>query len=147
MLNEYLILVLPLAAAFFAQTIKFFIRSNRQKIALKNFFAYSGMPSGHSSIVISLVTIVGLIEGIASPLFSVSVILAVVVIRDALGIRRYLGQHGKMLNVLIKDLADDHVLNQKYPHLLERIGHTPAQVIVGSLIGFLISLAGYWLLH
>jgi len=141
----YNILALPIISGLIAQTIKFLISSNGLKAGFKNLTAYSGMPSGHSAIVISLVTITALEEGLHSPIFSISVILAIVVIRDALGIRRYLGQHGKVLNILVKDLGDDNVLEAKYPHLLEKIGHTPAQVLAGSLIGFLVSLAGWFI--
>lgn len=141
------ILLLPLIAGAIAQTIKFFIGSNEQKISFKNIMAYSGMPSGHSAIVISLATIIALKEGWQSPLLAVSVILAIIVIRDALGIRRYLGEHGRVLNVLVKDLGNDQVLDEKYPRLLERIGHTPMQVFAGALIGFFVSLAGFYLLN
>ena len=140
---EYHILILPLVAGFIAQIIKFFIKSNKQKIKLKNMIAYSGMPSGHSAITISLVTIVGLEEGLASPLFALSVILALIVIRDALGIRKYLGQHGKVLNILVKDLEDDKLVDEQYPHLLENIGHTPIQVVAGSVLGFAVSYIGF----
>lgn len=138
-------LVLPLGAGALAQLIKFFIRSNQKTIKLKNLLAYSGMPSGHSAMIVSLATIVGLIEGITSPLFGVTVVLAVIVIRDALGIRRYLGQHGRTLNILVKDLSDDQVLEEHYPHHLERVGHTPIQVLAGSLLGLAVSLIGYWI--
>jgi len=114
------ILLSPILAGLIAQTIKFFIKSNRQKVEFKNLLAYSGMPSGHSAMVTALASIIGLKEGWSSPLFAVSVILAVIVIRDALGIRRYLGKHGKILNILIKDLGDDKVLDESYPHLLEK---------------------------
>lgn len=144
---SYHILLLPLITGFIAQSVKFFIRSNQKKFKLKNFVAYSGMPSGHSAMIISLATIMGLETGWDSPFFAMSAILAVIVIRDALGIRRYLGQHGRTLNILVKDLKDDKVLDEKYPHLLERIGHTPIQVTVGALIGFFISFAGYYLLN
>jgi uncharacterized protein len=112
---------------------------------MKNIAAYSGMPSGHSAMIISLATIIGLEEGFKSSLFAISVILAIIVIRDALGIRQYLGQHGRVLNILLKDLEDDQVLEHEYPRLLERIGHTPIQVLAGSLLGFTISLAGFLL--
>ena len=140
----YHILLAPLIAGFITQIIKFLLKSNRQKFSLDNLMAYSGMPSGHSALTISLATIIGLEEGIKSPLFSVSIILAIIVIRDALGIRRYLGQHGRILNILVKDLKNDDVLDAKYPHLLERIGHTPAQVFVGSIIGLLVSVVIYF---
>ncbi len=140
----YYIIIFPLISGFIAQTIKFFIKSNQRKNYLKTLLAYSGMPSGHSAIIISLATIIGLEEGFDSPLFAMSAILALIVIRDALGIRRYLGQHSKFLNILIKDLKDDKVLDEKYPKLLEKIGHTPIQVLAGSLIGFFVSLIGYY---
>jgi len=141
----YHILILPLVAGFTAQLIKFFIKSNKQKIKLKSMLAYSGMPSGHSAITISLATIIGLEEGWHSPLFSISVILALIVIRDALGIRKYLGQHGRVLNILVKDLEDDKLVDEQYPHLLENIGHTPMQVVAGSILGFTISYIGFLL--
>ncbi len=146
MLDKYMILLLPLFAGFLAQLIKFIIKSNKQEFNLKNILTYAGMPSGHSAMVISLSTIIGLELGLTSPIFAVSIVFALIVIRDALGIRRYLGQHGRMLNVLVKDLRDDKILDEDYPHLVEKIGHTPAQVMVGSIIGFLISIIGFFLL-
>lgn len=141
-------LILPLIAAVIAQTCKFFIKSNEEKLSLKIITSYSGMPSGHSALVVSLATIVGLKLGIYSPIFAVSLIFAVVVIRDAVGIRRYLGEHGRVLNILVKDLKEeiDKPLDESYPHLLEKIGHTPAQAIVGGLIGFVVSLIGFYLM-
>jgi len=143
----YNILLLPVISGIIAQFIKLFTGPKGQKINYKRIMAYSGMPSGHSAIVISLASIIGLEEGIGSSACAISFILAVIVIRDALGIRQYLGQHGKILNILVKDLKDDKVLDENYPHLIEHLGHTPAQVVVGGIIGFLISLAGYWIVR
>lgn len=143
---DYKIIFLPILAGFIAQVIKFSIRSNNQRFRLKNILAYSGMPSGHSALVVSLATIVGLTEGPESSVFAISLILATIVIRDAIGIRRYLGEHGKTLNILVKDLKEDEFLDEHYPHMLERIGHTPLQIIAGSIIGFLVSLTGFYLL-
>lgn len=140
-------IIFPLAAGLIAQILKLFIRSNRLNWRLGSLASYSGMPSGHSAMIISLATVIGLENGFASPLFGVCLILSILIIRDALGLRRYLGQHGKMLNELIKDLDNDHVLDHRYPHLLERIGHTPAQVVAGGVLGFLVSLIGYLMLR
>ncbi|MFH1822930.1 MAG: divergent PAP2 family protein [Patescibacteria group bacterium] len=142
----YSILILPIAAGLIAQLIKFFIKSNHNKWTIKNILAYSGMPSGHTAMVVSLSTIIGLELGLSSPIFAISVVFAIIIIRDALGLRRYLGQHGRILNILVKDLKDDKVLDEKYPHLLEQIGHTFSQVLVGAMIGFLVSLLGFYLI-
>ncbi len=141
----YLILFTPLVAGLIAQTVKFFIRSNEQKISFKNFIAYSGMPSAHSAMVVSLAAILGLKEGFNSSLFALGLVLAIIVVRDAVGIRKYLGQHGKVLNVLVRDLEEDKMLDKSYPHLLEKIGHTPMQVLVGSLIGLAVATMGFYL--
>ena len=142
------IFILPIAAGLTAQIIKFFIRGNKQKFNFKNILAYSGMPSGHSAMVVSLAVIIALTEGWQSPIFALSAIFAIIIIRDAVGIRRYLGEHGKILNTLVKNLEDEYVITEeKYPHLLERIGHTPAQALAGAAIGFLVSIFGYWLLY
>ena len=140
-----LIILLPLISLFVAQVIKFFIKSNKRNFNLKNLFSYSGMPSGHSAMVISLTSIIGLTTGWESPMFGLSLVFAIIVIRDAFGIRKYLGQHGNILNILVKDLDDDKMLDKKYPQLLEKIGHTPMQIIAGSLIGLTISLIGYYI--
>lgn len=143
----YHILLLPILSGAIAQTLKFFLKSNHQKLKFKNILAYSGMPSGHSAIVVSLAAIIGLEKGWQSPIFAISAVLAILTIRDALGIRRYLGQHGKILNILVKDLGDDQVLDEKYPHLLERIGHTPTQSLAGGIIGLLVSIIGFLLIR
>jgi uncharacterized protein len=143
----YYYLILPILAFLIAQGTKFILKSKKQKkIKLKNFFAYSDMPSGHTSVVIALATIIGLSQGIESPFFAISFVLAAIVITDAIGLRNYLGQHGKTLNILVKDLDEDDFLDDTYPKLLEKIGHTPIQVIIGAFIGFIVSLIGWMLI-
>lgn len=142
----YQLILLPLAAGFISQLAKFFISSNHLKPSLRNLTAYSGMPSGHSAMVISLVTIIGLLEGINTPFFAIALILAALVIRDAVGLRRYLGEHGRIINALVKELGSEDLLDKSYPRLLEKIGHTPNQVMVGGLIGFFVSLLGFFIL-
>jgi hypothetical protein len=139
----YNILLAPIIAGLIAQVAKLVFKTNGKKLSFKNIASYAGMPSGHSAMVISLATIIGLEQGFSSPLFAFSLIFAIIVIRDAVGLRRYLGQHGQTLNALVKDLDEDEMLDRSYPLLLEKIGHTPAQVLVGSLIGFFISLFSY----
>lgn len=142
----YEIILLPLLEGLIAQFIKFFISSNHLKASLVSLTSYSGMPSGHSAIMISLATIIGLREGLDSSIFAICLIVAMITIRDAIGLRQYLGQHGKTLNRLVKDLDDDKMLDNTYPHLLEKIGHTPLQVLIGGIIGFLVSLVGFLVL-
>lgn len=141
----YIYIAIPLIAFAIAQTTKVLLKSRHQKLNLKNLFAYSDMPSGHTAIVSGLAMIIALKEGISSPLFALSFVFASVVITDAVGLRTYLGQHGKTLNVLVKDLKEDEFLDRSYPKQLEHIGHTPLQVIIGGLIGVTVACLGYLL--
>lgn len=144
----YLQVILPVIAFTIAQGTKFLIRTYRQKKFIwKNIFSYSDMPSGHSAVVVSLLTIVALINGLNSAAFAISFVFTAIVITDAIGLRNYLGQHGKTLNILVKDLKEDDFLDDFYPLLLERIGHTPLQVIAGASIGFLVSYFGHFLFY
>ncbi len=142
-ISHYLIIACPIIAFIIAQGTKVLIRSLKRKITFNDFFAYSDMPSGHSAVVSSLVAIIGLVHGLNSSYFAIAFVFATIVIVDAIGLRNYLGQHGKTLNVLVKDLHEDSFLDFSYPKLLEKIGHTPLQVLVGVIIGISTSLLGY----
>ena len=142
----YLFLLCPIVAFIVAQGTKVLIRSTKHKIKWHDLFAYSDMPSGHSAVVASLVIILGLKLGIASPIFATAVVFASIVIIDAVGLRNYLGQHGKTLNILVRDLKEDEFLDRTYPKLLEHIGHTPLQVLIGLLIGTAVSVIAFLLL-
>lgn len=136
----YIYLLAPIIAFSLAQGTKVLLRSRRQEITWRDIFAYSDMPSGHTSVVIALVSILALKEGLTSPIFACAFVYAMIVITDAIGLRNYLGNQGKTLNVLVDDLQEDDFLDRPYPKHLERIGHTPLQVLIGALIGSLTSL-------
>jgi len=140
LISQYLILLSPIIAFTLAQGLKVLLRSFKRKITWHDIFAYSDMPSGHTSVVVAVVTIIALTHGLDSTYFSIAFVFATIVIVDAIGLRNYLGQHGKTINVLVKDLEEDDYLDNFYPKQLEKIGHTPLQVIIGAIIGFFTSL-------
>ena len=136
----YIYLITPIIAFTLAQGLKIFLRSLKRKIKWRDIFAYSDMPSGHTSVVVAVSTIIALRLGIESPMFAISFVFAMIVIVDAIGLRNYLGLHGKTINILVKDLEEDDFLDDIYPKQLEKIGHTPIQVIAGAIIGIVTSL-------
>jgi len=102
-----------------------------------------GMPSSHSAIVCSLTTSTGLSEGIASNLFVFCLIFTMVVLRDALGVRRAAGLQAKALNNLGKQTAEK--IGLKFHSVKEIQGHTPPEVLVGACLGISIA-TGFYLL-
>lgn len=136
----------PVIAFILAQGTKIFLKSfGPRRLHWRDIFAYSDMPSGHTATVVSLSTIIALRLGITSAEFALAVVFMSIVITDAIGLRNYLGQHGKTLNILVKDLKEDDFLDNSYPKQLEHIGHTPFQVAIGALIGIAVSVAGFLL--
>jgi acid phosphatase family membrane protein YuiD len=100
-----------------------------------------GMPSSHSAMVTSLVTVTGLRQGFDSEIFAVAVVLAMIVMYDASGVRQAAGQQAKVLNQILRELFSGQPVSEK--ELKELIGHTPVEVLVGAGIGILY--AWLWL--
>ena len=133
--------ILPLAVSLFVHGIKLIVDGVRGQFSWHKAAHYGGMPSSHAALVTSLAAMVYLTDGFSTT-FGVSVILAIIVIRDAFGFRGYLSEHARILNKLIKDLPDDE--EYKYPVAEETIAHTWAQLIVGGLLGIVITLLYYY---
>ena len=69
---------------------------------------------------------------------TVSVAVSMIVLYDAAGVRRQAGEHARVINAIIDDLAHGHPLKEE--NLKELLGHTPSEVIVGSMLGITVSL-------
>ncbi len=130
-------LVIPLCVWFFIQLFKFitdFIVN--KKINLKRLMGAGGMPSSHSAVVCSLATCIGKIYGFDSGIFAISIIMAFVVMYDAAGVRRAAGKQARILNKIIETPGLSTIQVQE--KLVEVLGHTPVQVFVGAIIGFVV---------
>ena len=97
-----------------------------------------GMPSSHSAVVCSLATATGICEGITSTYFIISLLFALVVLRDSVGVRRAAGLQAKALNNLGKQFAK--FTGQDFNSVKEIQGHTPLEVLIGSCLGILIAV-------
>ena len=97
------------------------------------------MPSSHSALVFSLVACLGVNNGLTSDIFLFSLVVAVITARDALGVRRSSGLQAKTLNTLGAKFAEINP-SFKFKPIKEIQGHTPSQVIAGSILGTAIGL-------
>ena len=135
--NKYI--YIPLLVWFFIQAFKvIWDLVKTKKFNFKRILGAGGMPSSHSAVVVGLATLVGKGEGVDTPIFAVTVILAFVVMYDAAGVRRAAGKQAKLLNKLIETPGLSGV--QVSEKLVEVLGHTPTQVIVGAIIGIATGL-------
>ncbi len=120
-----------------AQLIKMLIFSLKyRKVHALDIVATGGMPSSHSALLTGLTTIILLTEGPTTPFF-ISLAVTMVIVVDALGVRRTAGEEGLLLHKLIRQSK----LKLKEPHY--SLGHTPEQVIAGILFGFVVALIIY----
>ena len=94
------------------------------------------MPSSHTAVVTSLSTMIGKDYGTDSAIFALSVIFASVVMYDAAGVRRAAGKQAKLLNKILETPGLTGV--QVSEKLVEVLGHTPTQVLVGAIIGIIV---------
>ena len=121
-----------------AQTIKIAINSIKEKRFNFRWLASTGgMPSAHSAGVMSLATAVGIQEGFYSTVFIATLIFALVIAFDAQGVRRATGQQAEILNKILEDIYWRRKIQED--RLKELIGHTPFEVLVGSVIGIVIA--------
>jgi acid phosphatase family membrane protein YuiD len=136
------ILYATTAAWAIAQGLKVLIYYVRhRKINFRLFVGTGGMPSSHSAFVCCLATAIGLETGWGSPVFLLSVGIALVIMTDAAGVRRAAGQQAKILNEIMDDLNRNKPVPQR--RLKELLGHTPVQVFVGAFLGIGIALLMY----
>lgn len=135
--NKYL--YLPFLVWFCIQTFKvIYDLVTTKKFNFKRIIGAGGMPSSHSAVVTSLATLIGKYEGVNTAIFAVSFVMAFVVMYDACGVRRAAGKQAALLNKLVETPGLTGI--QVSEKLVEVLGHTPIQVIVGALIGLIAGL-------
>ncbi len=133
-------LISALIAWTLAQILKLPIHYLREKeIHWSLLLQAGGMPSSHSALVSSTALSIGLYEGFDSSVFTISFVIAMIVIYDATGIRRQAGLHARAINLMIKDLVEGHPLRSR-DSFIEVLGHSPMEATMGVLLGVVIAI-------
>ncbi len=132
---NYQLFIIPLLVMLINQVIKVLLEMRQGKFSWPVILSYGGMPSSHAAVVTSLTYVMGYYEGLNSPSFAMSLVLALLILRDATGIRWQLGNNSKVINRLIKELPDDR--EYAFPILNERFGHRNIEVFFGIIVGIL----------
>ena len=134
------ILSVTLVAWIFTQTIKVTLGVIREKkFNFRWLIGTGGMPSSHAAGATALAFSSGLELGFSSPIFALAFVFAIVTMFDAQGVRRSAGEQAEILNKILEDIYFQGKI--KEGKVRELLGHTPIQVLAGSIIGALIALA------
>ena len=135
----------PISAWLISQIVKAIINlCVYRKFSFERLFGDGGMPSTHSATVMALTTVIGWTAGFGSAVFALSFIFAVVVMRDALGVRREAGKQAASIKQIAESLnkifrSKDNEI--KTENLKVLVGHTPLQVFFGAITGVVVAVA------
>jgi acid phosphatase family membrane protein YuiD len=135
----------PLSSWLIAQLLKmavFLLRGKRRsgrELLETVVWRTGGMPSSHAALVTALTISAAYREGISSNLFIVTLFFALIIMRDAVGVRRSSGLQARALNFLGRQLVEKAGI--EYHSVKEVHGHAPMEVVVGALLGFFIAAA------
>ena len=136
---------MALSSWFWAQLIKTILHAIvTKRVDFTRLVGDGGMPSGHSATVSSLATAAALVYGLGSFEFAIALVFAIVVCKDAMGVRLETGKQAAIINDIVEAF---NVLTseEKLPDakLKEFVGHTPLQVIAGILLGIVNAVLLY----
>ena len=135
-IRDYQILIAAVvgwASAQFTKTIIHLIIT--KKFVAERLVGTGGMPSSHSATVCALATAVCYNYGAQSVEFAIAAIFAIVVMYDALGVRRETGRQAIVINEMIEMFNNMGKKMSATDRLKEFVGHTPLQVVVGAIMG------------
>lgn len=137
-LSSYAYFVIPIFSWIMAQVAKIFIKGVYEKDwNWRYIYRSGGMPSAHTTVIVSLCTVLAYRLGTKSPEFGIACILAAIVMYDAMNVRHAVGEHGKALRMVIpkvlKGAPAKMIIHQSN-------GHTPAEVLVGIIIGVVVPI-------
>ncbi len=108
------------------------------RLQIRHFFSAGGMPSAHTAFVASLTVSIGLNTSLDSEVFTVAFVFSVIIVYDILRVRATVQRHSEILRALIGERGagrDTLRLEGSGLRLEPAIGHTPAEVLVGAVVG------------
>lgn len=147
----YSVIIITVVSMFLAQVLKFaFDAIKNRRFNREILISTGGMPSSHSSLVMSLVVSIGLFQydlhGFVGLEFAVSLVLALVVIHDAMGVRYEASKHARELNNIKLRLNLIENIDIEEKKLKESLGHKPKEVLAGVILGIIVAVIGFLIL-
>ncbi len=134
------VLISGVIGAFIAQFLKLIFSFIKNKtFDFKILVVTGGMPSSHSAATVALSTSVGLLQGFDSIDFAIALCFSLIVMYDAAGLRRAAGKMATILNRIVEDMNAAKKTKTSHERLMELLGHTPFEVLMGALLGVVVA--------
>lgn len=124
---------------FIAQLLKTLIHLLlERRFSMERMVGAGGMPSSHTSTIVSLSVAVGFVEGFDSAMFAMGAVMTFIVMHDASRVRYSVGQHARLINKMLVESFKGGVVHHE--KLKELIGHKPLEVYAGAVLGIIVSV-------
>ncbi len=134
------VLVAPACAWAFAQLTKTMVALLRgEGFQFRLLVMSGGMPSAHSAAVSALATCTAFVSGLHSVMFAISVILAFIVMYDAMNVRHSIGEQSAIINKIVEEIRLRRPMTELKSDLRELVGHTPFEVYAGAALGIVVA--------
>ncbi|TNJ65690.1 divergent PAP2 family protein [Paenibacillus hemerocallicola] len=130
--HSYVFAIIPMIAWVASGCLKFAINSIKHGKGARSHIGNGGFPSTHTSVITSIAMLIGFTEGWDSPLFGLGVAVTMIVMIDATGVRRAVGENSRWINLLTRRNPGDGEAQ-----LREKQGHTKAEIVGGLCVGTL----------
>lgn len=132
-------ILLPFVAWVTAGCCKFAVNYLRHGSMAKELIGYGGFPSTHTTVLSSVIFFEGFRDGFCTAYFSFGVGVLLLLIIDAHGLRRKVGEQAAVINKL-----QEKLYGHDFKPLRERMGHQWHEIggglLLGLLLGWLASL-------
>ncbi len=132
-MNEYGYILAPICGWVVAQGLKFLISLRRDGLQWYDLYSSGGFPSSHTAFVASLTALIALRHGLSSEYFAISSMLLAVVMYDAIGVRRSVGEQAEAIRELAKK-TNHHIVTKMH----RAKGHQPVEVLAGLVVGCVV---------
>ena len=138
-MEKYKFLICPFVALILCQIIKFLTETivTKRVNFLRLFNGSGGMPSSHTTFSVALTMTLGYELGFDTPIFAVALIFTCITSYDALGVRYESGRQAEAINIIWSELMKGN--KKVFRKLKEQLGHQPLEVLVGALLGVVVS--------
>lgn len=122
-----------------AHVIKYVIALSKGKQVdfTHQLFVSGGMPSSHAATSVSVWTVILCRDGVSSGLFGLATLVTLIICYDAVKVRRSVGEQGAAIQQIIKKQ------NLKIDLPRAARGHTPLEILAGSVLGVFVGLVVY----
>jgi uncharacterized protein len=131
--HSYIFAVIPIIAWVTSGCLKFAIHSLKHGKSAREHIGNGGFPSTHTSVISSITMMIGFTAGWDSPLFGLGVAVLMIVMIDATGVRRAVGENSRWINVLSRRHPGEETST-----LREKQGHTKIEILGGLCLGTLV---------